>query len=127
MGENRKFKSTVFTTLFSEKGPLLELYNAISGSSYGEDTVINFNTLENVLYMNMANDVSFTLDNKIVVLIEHQSSISGNLPLRFLMYIARVYEKITDKRAAYRKKVLEIPTPELIVIIIPFRPGWFRL
>jgi hypothetical protein len=33
---NAKYKSTVFTALFSDKANLLELYNAIKGSSYDD-------------------------------------------------------------------------------------------
>ena len=116
MGANREYKSTVFSELFSEADTLLELYNALSGSNYGSETVIDINTLDDVLFMDMMNDVSFTVDDKIVVLIEHQSTISDNLPLRFLLYIARVYEKTIDKKAIYRQKLMKIPTPEFIVL-----------
>ena len=116
MGANREFKNTVFTKLFSEPAALLELYNALSGSSYSTDTAVEINTLEDILFMEMANDISFTIDDKLVILIEHQSTISENLPLRFLLYIARVYEKIIDKKAVYRQKLMKIPAPELIVL-----------
>jgi len=116
MGANREYKSSVFTKLFSEAGALLELYNALSGSNYGSDTEIEINTLEDVLFMDMMNDISFTVGEKIVVLIEHMASISENLPLRLLFYIARVYEKIIDKKAVYRQKLMKIPAPELIVL-----------
>ena len=116
MGANREYKSSVFTRLFSETGALLELYNALSGSNYGADTIIEINTLEDVLFMDLMNDISFTVDDKIVILIEHMSTISENLPLRLLLYMARVYEKIIDKRAVYKQKLFKIPAPELIVL-----------
>ena len=58
MNANREYKSTVFTTLFSETDKLLELYNALSGGNYGADTTIEINTLEDVLFMDMMNDIS---------------------------------------------------------------------
>ena len=116
MGANREYKNTVFTTLFDDTGKLLELYSALSGVGYSPDTVIEINTLDDVLYMDYMNDISFTVDDKFVVLIEHQSSISDNMPLRLLLYIARVYEKIIDRKASYRQKILRIPTPEFIVL-----------
>jgi len=116
MGANREYKNTVFTKLFSDAGTLLELYNALTGSDYGEDTEIEINTLEDILFMDLMNDVSFTVGDKVVVLIEHQATINRNLPLRFLLYIARVYEKIIDKRAVYRQKLMKIPAPEFIVL-----------
>jgi hypothetical protein len=77
MSVNREYKSTVFTKLFSDADTLLELYNALSGSNYGADTSIEINTLEDVLFMELMNDISFTVDGKIVVLIEHMSTRSA--------------------------------------------------
>jgi hypothetical protein len=116
MGANREYKDSVFTKLFSEPELLLELYNAIEGSSYGLDTKIEINTLEDVLFLEQLNDISFTIDDKLVVLVEHQSSINKNLPLRFLMYIARVYEKLIEDRVVYRQRLVKIPTPEFYVL-----------
>jgi hypothetical protein len=44
--------------------------------------------------MDKVNDISFEIGGKLVVLIEHQSTINPNMPFRLLMYISRVYEKI---------------------------------
>jgi len=66
--------------------------------------------------MDLMNDVSFTIEDRLVVLIEHSSTISANFPLRLLLYIARVYEKIIDKNAAYRQRLIKIPMPEFIVL-----------
>ena len=53
---------------------------------------------------------------KIVVLLEHQSTINENVPVRLLMYIGRIYEKIVDREKLYQKKAEKIPTPEFIVL-----------
>jgi len=47
---------------------------------------------------------------------EHQSSICENMPLRMLIYIARIYEKIIDGKAVYKQKLLRIPKPDFIVL-----------
>ena len=57
--------------------------------------------VEKVLYMKYYNDVAMLVDGKIVVMIEHQSTINENMPFRFLEYIARIYEKIVNV-ASYR-------------------------
>ena len=62
------------------------------------------------------NDISFTIDRRFIVLMEHQSSINLNMPLRFLLYIARVYEKMIDNKTIYRKNIIHLPTPEFIVL-----------
>ena len=50
MGVNRQFKATLFSGLFSEPNNLRELYNALSDTSYSEDTPIEINTLNNVFF-----------------------------------------------------------------------------
>ena len=116
MEANRKLKDTLFSELFSKPQNLRELYNALADTNYGEETPVEINTLENIFFNDLKNDVSFTIGGKYVVLLEHQSTISANMPLRCLMYIARVLEKITDEEAIYKEKLLEIPTPEFIVL-----------
>jgi len=113
---NRKHKSSVFSTLFGNPETLREVYSAIEGVDIPSDAIIDINTLSDVLYMQQINDLSFTIDDKIVVLIEHQSTICENVPVRLLMYIARVYEKILDREKLYQKKLVKIPTPEFIVL-----------
>jgi predicted transposase/invertase (TIGR01784 family) len=94
----------------------LELYNAIENKNYDKDTEIEITTLENVMYWDMRNDISFLIDGKIVVLIEHQSTINPNMPLRMLLYISRIYEKITSSDSLYRSSKMQIPYPEFIVL-----------
>ena len=113
---NRKHKDSVFSVLFSTPENLRELYSAIEGIDIPQDAVVEINTLSDVLFMGQINDISFTIDDRIVVLIEHQSTINNNIPLRLLMYIARIYEKIIDKKNIYHSKLVKIPAPEFIVL-----------
>lgn len=117
MNTNKNYKDSVFTKLFSNKKELLNLYNAIKDTNYNiNDTDINIITLENILFMDRKNDLCFTINDKLVVLIEHQSSINNNMPLRFLFYITREYEKIIDDKNIYKSNLIKIPTPEFIVL-----------
>jgi hypothetical protein len=113
---NRNHKDSVFTRLFSEKSNLLELYSAISGKSYPESTKIEIVTLSNVLYMNQINDIAFVLEDRLIVLIEHQSSINNNMPLRMLQYLSAEYDMIVDRKNLYKQKRIMIPAPEFIVL-----------
>jgi len=115
-GANKKHKSSVFSALFSNPETLRELYSAIEGIDLPPSSIISINTLSDVLFMKQINDVSFTVDDRVVVLIEHQSTINNNVPLRLLMYIARVFEKIIERELLYQKKLVKIPTPEFIVL-----------
>jgi len=112
----RNHKNSVFSSLFSDPDILRELYSAIEGVTISPDISIKINTLKNVLFNSQINDLSFIIDNRFVVLIEHQSTINNNIPLRLLMYIARVYEKIVNKRKRYQSKLEKIPKPEFIVL-----------
>ncbi|GAB7141009.1 Rpn family recombination-promoting nuclease/putative transposase [Deferribacterales bacterium RsTz2092] len=114
---NREYKDSVFTKLFSDKDRLVELYNAIVGANIVTADDIEINTLENILFMNRRNDLSFVIGkDKLVVLVEHQSTINHNMPLRFLEYISRVYEKMIDNEMLYRTTMLTVPRPEFIVL-----------
>ncbi|MDR2500834.1 MAG: hypothetical protein LBD37_07135, partial [Treponema sp.] len=111
-----QYKAGVFSWIFSDPAILRELYGALSGAALGADIPITINTLEGVLFMNRMNDISFLIAGKLVVLIEHQSTINPNIPLRLLLYIARLYEKIVDSRNIYTTKGVKIPRPEFIVL-----------
>lgn len=114
---NKKHKDTVFSALFSNEPALLELYNALTGAHYTLETAnIKINTLSGALYNGLKNDVSFTIDGKLVVLIEHQSSINANMPFRLLLYVSRIYEKLTNRKDTYRERLIKIPFPEFIVL-----------
>jgi len=116
---NRKYKDSVFVDLFSEdekaKENFLSLYNALHGTNLQLSCPVENIRLDNVMYMNIINDVSCLVDNKIIVLAEHQSTINENMPLRFLQYIARLYEKLQAPADRYLRKLSKIPTPEFYV------------
>ncbi len=116
MSINTKYKNSVFTTLFNDSAVLRELYGALGGVSLPPDTPIEINTLENVLYMDFYNDISFEIGGKLVVLIEHQSTINPNMALRLLLYITRILEKKTQGSTLYSKRRLTIPNPEFFVL-----------
>jgi predicted transposase/invertase (TIGR01784 family) len=116
MKANRQHKASVFAFLFSEPARLRELYNALAGTNYDESAHIVINTLSDVVFMNRINDLSFTINDKLVVLIEHQSTINPNMSIRLLFYIARIYEKLIDNKKLYSRAKVTIPRPEFIVL-----------
>lgn len=54
-----KYKDRLFRMIFREKEKLLDLYNAVNGTDYDDPNDLEVNTLENAIYMNMKNDISF--------------------------------------------------------------------
>ena len=113
---NREHKSSVFSLLFSDPDILRELYSAIEGIDLPPDVPVNINTISGVLIREMRNDISFIIDNRLIVLIEHQSSISENLPLKIFKYVEKVYDKIVDYSKIHIRKHIKIPKPEFIVL-----------
>jgi hypothetical protein len=116
MGVNREVKNSVFSLLFGDPETLREVYGALEGITIDPAQPIVINTLEDALYMKRINDLSFTIGEKLVVLIEHQSTLNKNMPLRILMYIARIYEKIVENKDIYAKGLIKIPQPEFYII-----------
>jgi predicted transposase/invertase (TIGR01784 family) len=116
MNMTRNFKDSIFSAYFSDEKTLLDAYSAIQGRQFTADTEIIFNTLDDVLFKSQLNDISFTVNGKIIVLVEHQSTVCQNLPIRMLQYLGRIYEKTLDKRNLYRNKLYTIPKPEFIVL-----------
>ena len=113
---NREHKSSVFSLLFSKPDILRELYSAIEGVPLPPDIPININTLTDALIKGKINDISFLIDNRLIVLIEHQSTINENMPLRILLYFERLLERIIDMNKMFDRKQIKIPRPEFIVL-----------
>ena len=118
---NRKYKDSVFTVLFNSKESLLELYKVL----HPEDTEVTVNdiekiALENVLLIRRYNDAAMGVRDKLIILVEQQSTVNPNMPVRLLLYIAGEYEKIIKKngdlKLLYSKKLIKLPAPEFYVI-----------
>ena len=90
---NRKYKDSVFVDLFSEdekaKENFLSLYNALHHTNLPLSCPVENIRLDNIIYMNIVNDVSCLVDNKIIVLAEHQSTINENMPAQILYLLVQ--------------------------------------
>ncbi len=113
---NRKYKDRLFRFIFSDKGNLLQLYNAINDSHYNNPDDLVITTIDDVVYMGMKNDLSFIIDD-IMSLYEHQSTYSPNLPLRGLFYFSAMYRNYIEpmKQKLYTDSPLRIHFPVYLV------------
>ena len=68
---NSKHKDRLFKWVFHEKKDLMQLYNAINDTNYDNPEDFEVNTLEDVVYMGMKNDLSFLVKD-VLNLYEHQ-------------------------------------------------------
>ena len=114
--ENREIKNSVFVDLFYEdesaEANEIALFNAIHDEPLPEGTKIRKFRVDNTIYMNFQNDISFDAGGKVIVFGEHQSTVNENMPLRSLLYIGRAYERLVPPRSRYKKKIVFLPTPE---------------
>ena len=114
MEVRRNYKDTLFRMIFSDRERLLSLYNALNRTDYDNSEDLEISTLENAIYMNMKNDVSFVFDLTLS-LYEHQSTVNPNIPLRDLFYVSKVLQNIVKSENLYGSKTVKIPTPKFVV------------
>ena len=122
---NREYKSRLFGFLFGReenKRWTLSLYNAIHGTSYDDISAVTINTIEDVVYMGMKNDLSILVSEivslyRTLELYEQQSSYNPNMPIREFMYAGKLYDKFihSARLNRYGKKLLPLPLPKLVV------------
>lgn len=113
----RNYKDTLFIYLFGRnKEFALSLYNAISGSAHKDPDDIQFNTIDDFIYLGRKNDVSFIIDGQINIY-EHQSTYSPNIPVRMLIYYSRLLEGYieNENRSLYARKRILLSSPRFIV------------
>ena len=116
---NREYKSSIFISLFgseNNKGNLLQLYNALAKTNYTDINALTLTTLDDVLYMDVKNDVSFLIDSR-MNLYEHQSTFNPNMPLRGLIYFAHLYQSYIEKSgiSIFGSTLIKIPTPQYVI------------
>ena len=118
--ENRSHKDSLFVDYFSKdrdwKQHFLSLYNALHGTSLQvADTQLERVNIDQVLYKSYYNDIAVLVDGQFILMIEHQSTINPNMPLRLLEYIARIYGNLVDSKAKFSRHLVPLARPEFYV------------
>ena len=111
---NSKHKDSLFRIIFRDKKELLSLCNALADTDFQNPEDLTITTLEDVLYINLKNDISFLLGDH-MNLYEHQSTFNPNMPLRGLLYMAELYKPFAASQKLYSSRLLELPTPHYVV------------
>ena len=115
---NKQHKDRLFKFIFGNpehKEWTLSLYNALNNSHFTNPEDVEFNTIEDAVYMGMKNDMSFILAF-ILNIWEHQSSFNPNIPFRILLYFAHVLEKYSAWNDTYRygRNLEMLPCPKFV-------------
>lgn len=129
----RKIKDSVFTNLFQDKKYLLQLYRALhpEDCNVTEDAIADI-TMKHVLVDADYNDLGFSVGNRLMILVESQSTWTLNIIIRALMYLIQTYHdyfKRTNQNL-YGSKKVNMPIPELYMIFTGERtsiPGTISL
>jgi hypothetical protein len=123
----RTSKNSVFLDLFQDKNYLLKMYQTL----HPEDTdttqdELDIVTITNVLTDNLYNDLGVLVgDDKLLLLIEAQSTWTENILVRILLYLAHSYHEYFGEtsQSLYKSTKVKMPKPELYVIYTGDRKG----
>ena len=118
--ENRRHKDSLFVDYFSKdrdwKQHFLSLYNALHDTDLQvETTRLERVNLDQVLYMDYYNDIAIMVNDQFILMIEHQSTINPNMPLRLLEYITRIYGNRIDSKSKFSNHLIPLAKPEFVV------------
>ena len=115
----RTAKNSVFLDLFQNKSYLLKLYKTLhpEDTAATEDSLTDV-TITNVLTDNLYNDLGFIANNKLMILVEAQSTWTVNILVRVMLYLAQSYHEYFQRTSQdyYNSRKVRMPKPELYVI-----------
>lgn len=115
----RKAKDSVFADLFSIPEYLLQLFQALHPemTDVTEDD-IEILSLKSVFINRPYNDLGILVKNKLIILVEAQSTWSVNILIRILLYLATTYHDYIHENGIdlYGGTKADIPEPEFYVI-----------
>ncbi len=116
----RTAKNSVFLDLFQDKKNLLSLYKTLhpEDTDTTEDT-LDIVTIDNVLTDNLYNDLGVMVgNNRLLLLLEAQSSWTVNILIRILLYLAQSYHEYFERtsQSLYKSTKVKMPKPELYII-----------
>ena len=123
----RTAKNSVFLDLFQDKKNLLALYKTLhpEDTDATEDT-LDIVTIDNVLTDNLYNDLGIMVgNNRLLLLLEAQSSWTMNILIRILLYLAQSYHEYFERtsQSLYKSRKVKMPKPELYIIYTGSKGG----
>ena len=116
---NRNSKDSIFCDLFSRPEYCLQLYQALHPEDKDVKAEnITLVTLSSLMMRNRYNDLGILVRNRLLVLVEAQSTFTMNILVRFLLYLGDTYNRYITKENLniYGTKDVKLPVPELYVI-----------
>lgn len=112
-------KDSIFCNLFKIKKYLLQLYQALhpEDNRMTEEGLKNI-TINHVFTNSIYNDLCFIAGDRLIIMVEAQSTWSVNVIIRIFIYLAQTYHEHFQENGAnlYGSKKVVMPEPELYVI-----------
>ena len=112
---NREYSDTFFRMLFRDPARFCELYRALGGKISEESSVYDV-TLKDVFHRNLRNDLAFSVDERLVVFMEHQSTVSPVMPIRMLFYAFSTLFQSVEKELLYGRSAISVKGFEFYVL-----------
>ncbi|MCL2366343.1 MAG: hypothetical protein FWC75_04765 [Oscillospiraceae bacterium] len=114
----RNYKDTLFKYVFKERRHFVDLYEAFSGKRLSADDITCFDLDSDVVQRERYNDVSFiTTDNRLIYMVEHQSTVSSNLAVKLGAYFFELLKLWIEREGVniHSEQEAMFPKPELYV------------
>jgi len=116
---NRQTRDSIFTDLFHRPKYALQLFKVLHPeiTDVTEDD-ITAETLKNVLATGYYNDLGLLVKDRLLILVEAQSSWNPNMAIRCLLYLADTYQRYISKNQLdlFGRKRVMLPKPEFYVV-----------
>lgn len=118
---NRQYQDNFFCSLFKTPKYRRAAYLLMHPEDADvQDSEFQNIELENIFTIDMYNDICFMVRGRLIILMEHQSTLNYNMPIRFLLYIAEEYKKLLSmkkyRKVLYSSALVGLPEPEFYMV-----------
>ena len=114
-----KAKDSLFTFIFKDIKYQRKLYASLYDDEKDYlDEDFHLITLENIFVNDVYNDLGLRVKDRLIILMEAQSTFNPNMAVRFLMYLAKTYQDyiVANEMDIYGTARLILPRPEFVVV-----------
>ena len=111
---------TLFRSAGSNPAACADIYHGLTGKVV-DPSEVEINTLARTPLSSKMNDLSFRVRGQDFVILEHQSTFSPNIPMRILLYYARLIEQrvLCEKESRammYSRRAVKMEPPQFYVL-----------
>jgi hypothetical protein len=116
---------SILTKERDDKKYLLQLYQVLhpEDTDATEDS-LDIVTIENILTDNIYNDLGVRIGDRLIILVEAQSTWTMNILVRMLLYLAKTYQDFIKEtgQSLYSTTKVKVPKPEFYIVFTGENP-----